>query len=102
MKRNALIAGAVGLVVVILAWYFIIYSPIGDDLSAAETSTASEQAKTQDLQNTLARLAAQQLAGGPDNARFAVETFSGPRIDSETVKRWPSRRSRTWPSSSSS
>ena len=59
MKRNALIAGAVGLVVVILAWYFIIYSPIGDDLSAAETSTASEQAKTQDLQNTLTRLAAQ-------------------------------------------
>ncbi|MEO6469952.1 MAG: type 4a pilus biogenesis protein PilO [Acidimicrobiia bacterium] len=59
MKRNALIAGAVGLVVVILAWYFIIYSPIGDDLSAAETSTASEQAKTQDLENTLARLAAQ-------------------------------------------
>ena len=59
MKRNVLIAGVVGLVVVILAWYFIIYSPIGDDLSAAETSTASEQAKTQDLQNTLARLAAQ-------------------------------------------
>ncbi len=59
MKRNALIAGAVGLVVVILAWYFIIYSPIGDDLSAAETSTAAEQAKTQDLQNTLTRLAAQ-------------------------------------------
>ncbi len=59
MKRNVLIAGAVGLVVVILAWYFIIYSPIGDDLSAAETSNASEQAKTQDLQNTLARLAAQ-------------------------------------------
>ena len=59
MKRNVLIAGAVGLVVVILAWYFIIYSPIGEDLSAAETSTAAEQAKTQDLQNTLARLAAQ-------------------------------------------
>ena len=59
MKRNVLIAAAVGLVVVILAWYFIIYSPIGEDLSAAETSTAAEQAKTQDLQNTLARLAAQ-------------------------------------------
>ena len=59
MKRNVLIAGAVGLVVVILAWYFIIYSPIGEDLTAAKTSTASEQAKTQDLQNTLSRLAAQ-------------------------------------------
>ena len=34
MKRNVLIAGAVGLVVVILAWYFIVYSPIGDDLTA--------------------------------------------------------------------
>ncbi len=59
MKRNVLIGGAIAFVIVILAWYFVIYSPAGDDLSAAEASTAAEAGTTQDLENTLARLAAQ-------------------------------------------
>ena len=41
--------------------------------------------------STLARLTAEQLAG-KGNAPFAVETFSGARIDAETVKRWHDAR----------
>ena len=56
MKRNVVIAGAALFVVVILAWFLLLYSPLGDDLKAAETSTAVEATKTQDLQTTLTRL----------------------------------------------
>ena len=42
--------------------------------------------------STLARLAAQQLAGSADGARFAIETISGPRLDAETVKGWHDAR----------
>ncbi|MEP6625907.1 MAG: hypothetical protein ABJC79_15775, partial [Acidimicrobiia bacterium] len=60
MKRNALIAGAAGVVVVILAWYFIVYSPIGDTLDTTKVSVATEQSKEQSLQADLARLNSQQ------------------------------------------
>ncbi len=59
MKRNALIVMAAALVVIILAWFFLIYSPKGDDLKTAQTAVTTEEAKTQDLQNTLSRLQAQ-------------------------------------------
>ena len=59
MKRNALIVIAATLLMVIVAWFFLIYSPKGDDLKTAQTAVATEEAKTQDLQNTLSRLQAQ-------------------------------------------
>ncbi|MGZ4677231.1 MAG: type 4a pilus biogenesis protein PilO [Acidimicrobiia bacterium] len=60
MKRNALIIGAVAAVAVVLLWYFVLYSPLGDDLSSAQAQVTSEQTKTQDLQATLARLNSQK------------------------------------------
>ena len=59
MKRNVLIVIAATLLMVIVAWFFLIYSPKGDDLKTAQTAVATEEAKTQDLQNTLSRLQAQ-------------------------------------------
>ncbi len=89
MKRNALIIIAAALIVVIMAWFFLIYSPKGDDLTAAQKAVATEESKTQDLQNTLARLRAQAknataqqallrrldqaIPKTPDEAEFIIE-----------------------------
>lgn len=56
MKRNQIIIGAIAIVAVIALWWVFLYSPLNDDLSAAETETATAQKQTQDLQATLARL----------------------------------------------
>ncbi len=68
MKRNVLIAGVVGTLIVILAWYFIIYSPIGDDLTSTQASVATEQSKEQSLQADLARLNSQQKSAPEQEA----------------------------------
>ncbi len=68
MKRNALIAGVAGFVVILLAWYFIVYSPIGDTLSTTKTSVAAEQGKEQSLQADLARLNSQQKSSTEQEA----------------------------------
>jgi Tfp pilus assembly protein PilO len=60
MKRNVLIGAAAGLVAIILLWFFVLYSPLGDDLKAAQDQVSTEQKKTQDLQATLARLESQK------------------------------------------
>lgn len=59
MKRNVLLAGVAVFVVIVIAWFFLIYSPLGDDLTNAQTATATEARTTQDLQTELARLTAQ-------------------------------------------
>ena len=59
MKRNAVIGMAAVLLAVIVAWYFVIYSPKSDDLDQAKTATQTEQKKTSDLQFELSRLQSQ-------------------------------------------
>ncbi len=59
VKRNPLIAIGVGLLVIVLLWYFLLYAPLGDDLSSAQAQTSEEQKKTDGLQADLARLQAQ-------------------------------------------
>lgn len=59
MKRNVLLGGVAVFVVIVLAWYLLLYSPLGDDFTNAQTSTTAEERKTQDLQAQLARLTAQ-------------------------------------------
>ena len=59
MKRNIVIGGAAAFLVVVIAWFFLLYSPLGDDLKNAEGSVATEEHKAQDLQTTLNRLLAQ-------------------------------------------
>ena len=59
LKRNPLIVIGAGLLVIILLWYFLLYSPQNDDLSSAQAQTATEQKKTDALQADLARLQSQ-------------------------------------------
>jgi Tfp pilus assembly protein PilO len=59
LKRNPLIVIGVGLLVIVLLWYFLLYAPLGDDLSSAQAQTSEEQKKTDGLQADLARLQAQ-------------------------------------------
>jgi Tfp pilus assembly protein PilO len=60
MKRNALIGLAAAFLVVIVAWYLVIYSPKTDELSDAQAQLATEQKTTEDLQSQLARLQEEQ------------------------------------------
>jgi Tfp pilus assembly protein PilO len=59
VKRNPLIVIGVGFLVIVLLWYFLLYAPLGDDLSSAQAQTSEEQKKTDGLQADLARLQAQ-------------------------------------------
>lgn len=68
MKRNTLIACVAGFVVLVLAWYFVIYSPIGDTLTTTKASVATEQGKEQSLQADLARLNSQQKSASAQEA----------------------------------
>jgi Tfp pilus assembly protein PilO len=92
MKRNAVIGMAAALLAVIVAWYFVIYSPKSDDLDQAKAATTAEQKKTSDLQFQLSRLqsqaknASQQQAllgrldqaipAQPDEAEFILQANS--------------------------
>jgi type IV pilus assembly protein PilO len=60
MKRNVVLAGAAILLVIVVGWYFVVYSPVGDDLKSAQATTTAEQAKTQGLEADLHRLTAQK------------------------------------------
>jgi Tfp pilus assembly protein PilO len=58
MKRNVLLIGGAAFVAIVLVWFFLFYSPLGDDLKSAQDSVSVEERKTQDLDTTLARLTA--------------------------------------------
>ena len=68
MKRGILIGIIAGGVVVILLWYFALFSPTSSDLSDTRHQVAAAQSQKQELENTIARLkelstnAAQQQA----------------------------------------
>ncbi len=68
MKRGVLIGVIAGALVVILLWYFVLFSPTSSDLSDTREQVADEQSQKQALENTIARLkelsanAAQQQA----------------------------------------
>ena len=71
MKRNQLLIGGAAVLAVVLLWYFVIYAPLGDDLSSAQTQTSTEQKTTDSLETDLARLQATQ--GQPLEARKVLE-----------------------------
>lgn len=58
MKRNVVVIAGAAFLAVVLAWFFLFYSPLGDDLKNAQDSVSVEERKTQDLETTLARLTA--------------------------------------------
>ena len=56
MKRTTLIFGAVGAVVVILLWYFLLFAPTSSDLSSTRDDVSEIDSQNQELQNTIRRL----------------------------------------------
>jgi len=59
VKRNQLLIGGAAVLVIVLLWYFLLYKPLGDDLTSAQAQTSAEQKKTDGLQADLARLQSQ-------------------------------------------
>jgi Tfp pilus assembly protein PilO len=68
VKRGVLIGAIAGAVVLILLWYFVLFSPTSSDLSDTRGQVAAAQSQKQELENTIAHLkelsanAAQQQA----------------------------------------
>jgi Tfp pilus assembly protein PilO len=56
VKRTTLIAGAVGAVVLILLWYFLLFAPTSSDLSSTRDEVSEVDSQNQELQNTIRRL----------------------------------------------
>jgi Tfp pilus assembly protein PilO len=56
VKRAWLIGGAVGAVVLVLLWYFLLFSPTSSDLSSTRDDVAEVDSQNQELQNTIRRL----------------------------------------------
>jgi Tfp pilus assembly protein PilO len=59
VKRNQLLVVGAAVLAIVLLWYFLLYAPLGDDLSSAQSQRSSEEKKTADLQATLTRLQGQ-------------------------------------------
>ncbi len=68
MKRNHLLIGGAALLAIVLLWWFVLYAPLGDDLSSAQTQRASEESKTDSLRADLSRLQGQQKNGTQQQA----------------------------------
>jgi Tfp pilus assembly protein PilO len=58
VKRTVLIAGIAGGVVIILVWYFVLFSPTSKDLNDTRGQVSSAQSQKEELQNTIRRLKA--------------------------------------------
>jgi Tfp pilus assembly protein PilO len=56
MKRGMIVALAAGGLVVILLWYFLLFSPTSSDLNATRDEVEEAQAQKQELENTVRRL----------------------------------------------
>lgn len=56
MKRNTLIACVAGGIVLVLLWYFLLFSPTSSDLNDTRDQVASVQSQNQQLENTIRRL----------------------------------------------
>jgi Tfp pilus assembly protein PilO len=56
VKRPVLIGCAVGAVVVILLWYFLLFSPTSSDLNDTRDQVSEVQTQNQELENTVRQL----------------------------------------------
>lgn len=56
MNRRALIFGAIGSVVLILLWYFLLWSPRQGEIEAAQTRTETAEQKSATLEREIDRL----------------------------------------------
>jgi Tfp pilus assembly protein PilO len=70
VKRNQLLIGGAAVLVIVLLWYFLLYAPLGDDLSSAQEQTSAEQKKTDSLQADLARLQSQAKSASQQQAKL--------------------------------
>lgn len=60
MNRRVIIAAAIASVVILLGWYFILWSPAKDDLTKAEDRTESAEQQERQLEQAIARLRSAQ------------------------------------------
>jgi Tfp pilus assembly protein PilO len=58
VKRTTLIAFIAGGIVIILLWYFLLFSPTSKDLNDTRDEVSSAESQKQELQNTIRRLKA--------------------------------------------
>jgi len=70
VKRNQLLIGGAAVLVIVLLWYFLLYAPLGDDLSSAQEQTSAEQKKTDSLQADLTRLQSQAKGASQQQAKL--------------------------------
>lgn len=60
MNRRILLIGAAVLVVIVVAWFFLLWRPAGDDLDEANERLDDARARNSQLAATIARLEAQE------------------------------------------
>ena len=84
MKRNPIAIGAAGCVVILLAWYFLWFAPLGDDISKRSADRDAAQSEHDRLSGDIARL--KDLARDEVNekatlARFQAMAPNGAQLD---------------------
>lgn len=78
MNRRALIFGAIGSVLLILLWYFLLWSPRQDEIQAAQDRTEAAEAQATTLEREIARLQAAQRDEPLKQARRAELQAAAP------------------------
>jgi Tfp pilus assembly protein PilO len=58
VKRTTLIAFVAGGIVIVLLWYFLLFSPTSKDLNDTRNEVSTAQSQKEELQNTIRRLKA--------------------------------------------
>jgi Tfp pilus assembly protein PilO len=72
VSRRTVVIGAIAALVIVALWWFLVYSPAGDDLTAARDDVESAEREQQGLQAQLAQL--EDIAA------------NGPAIDAELAR----------------
>lgn len=74
MKRNPIAIGAAVCVVIVLAWYFLWFAPLGDDIAKRTADRDTAQSEHDRLSGDLARL--KDLARDSVNQKASLERFN--------------------------
>lgn len=78
MNRRALVFGAVGSVVMLLLWYFLLWSPQQSEIQAAQERTAAAETQAANLEAEIQRLQAAQRDEPLKQARRAQLQAAAP------------------------
>lgn len=78
MNRRAIIFGVIGSILMILAWYFLLWSPRQAEITAAEERTAAAESQAASLEQEIQRLQAAQRDEPLKQARRAELQAAAP------------------------